>query len=77
MRLQTGIWGRRSSGSASGWGSSRRNICGCLPDYAAAVWRLEGMLGRGLNEALDEAAFITAYAALGLPGKVEKVKGVP
>ena len=36
-----------------------------MPDYAAAVWRLEGMLGRGLNEALDEAAFITAYAALG------------
>ncbi len=48
-----------------------------MPDYAAAVWRLEGMLGRGLNEALDEAAFITAYAALGLPGKVEKAKGVP
>lgn len=48
-----------------------------IPDYAAAVWRLEGMLGRGLNEALDEAAFITAYAALGLPGKVEKAKGVP
>ena len=40
-----------------------------MPDYAAAVWRLEGMLGRGLNEALDEAAFITAYAALGLPGE--------
>ena len=39
--------------------------------------RLQGMLGRGLNEALDEAAFITAYAALGLPGKVEKAKGVP
>lgn len=48
-----------------------------IPDYAAAVWRLEGMLGRGLNEALDEAAFITAYAALGLPEEGEKVKGVP
>lgn len=48
-----------------------------MPDYAAAVWRLEGMLGRGLNEALDEAAFITAYAALGLPEEGEKVKGVP
>ena len=48
-----------------------------MPDYAAAVWQLEGMLGCGLNEALDEAAFITAYAALGLPGKVEKAKGVP
>ena len=48
-----------------------------MPDYAAAVWRLEGMLGRELNEALDEAAFITAYAALGLPGEGEKVKGVP
>lgn len=43
-----------------------------MPDYAAAAWRLEGMLGRGLNEALDEAAFITAYAALGLPGEGEK-----
>lgn len=40
-----------------------------MPDYAAAVRRLEGMLGRGLNAALDEAAFITAYAALGLPGE--------
>lgn len=48
-----------------------------MPDYAAAVWRLEGMLGRELNEALDEAAFITAYAALGLPEEGEKVKGVP
>lgn len=48
-----------------------------MPDYAAAVWRLEGMLGRGLNEALDEAAFITAYAALGLPGEGKKVKDVP
>ena len=48
-----------------------------MPDYAAAVWRLEGLLGRELSGALDEAAFITAYAALGLPGKVEKVKGVP
>ena len=48
-----------------------------MPDYAAAVWRLEGMLGRGLNEALDEAACVAAYAALGLPGKVEKAKGVP
>ena len=48
-----------------------------MPDYAAAVWRLEGMLGRDLSEALDEAAFITACAALGLPGKVEKAKGVP
>ena len=47
-----------------------------MPDYAAAVWRLEGMLGRGLSEALDEAAFITAYAALGLPGEGKKVKGV-
>ena len=48
-----------------------------MPDYAAAVRRLEGLLGRELSGALDEAAFITAYAALGLPGKVEKVKGVP
>lgn len=40
-----------------------------MPDYAAAVRRLEGMLGRGLSEALDEAAFIAAYAALGLPGE--------
>ena len=48
-----------------------------MPDYAAAVWQLEGMLGCGLNEALDEAAFITAYAALGLPEEGEKVKGVP
>lgn len=48
-----------------------------MPDYAAAVRRLEGMLGRGLNEALDEAACVAAYAALGLPGKVEKAKGVP
>lgn len=39
--------------------------------------RLEGMLGRDLSETLDEAAFITAYAALGLPGEGEKVKGVP
>ena len=43
-----------------------------MPDYAAAVWRLEGMLGRELSGALDEAAFITAYAALGLPGKGKK-----
>ena len=48
-----------------------------MPDYAAAVRRLEGMLGRDLSETLDEAAFITAYAALGLPGEGEKVKGVP
>ena len=48
-----------------------------IPDYAAAVWRLEGMLGRGLNEALDEAACVAAYAALGLPEEGEKVKGVP
>ena len=48
-----------------------------MPDYAAAVWRLEGLLGRELSGALDEAAFITAYAALGLPGEGEKVKGVP
>ena len=48
-----------------------------MPDYAAAVWRLEGMLGRGLNEALDEAACVAAYAALGLPEEGEKVKGVP
>ena len=47
-----------------------------MPDYAAAVRRLEGMLGRGLSVALDEAAFIAAYAALGLPGEGEKVKGV-
>ena len=47
-----------------------------MPDYAAAVRRLEGMLGRGLSETLDEAAFITAYAALGLPGEGKKVKGV-
>ena len=40
-----------------------------MPDYAAAVWRLEGLLGRELSGALDEAAFITAYAALGLPGE--------
>lgn len=46
-----------------------------MPDYAAAVWRLEGMLGRGLNEALDEAAFITAYAALGLPEEGGKSQG--
>ena len=46
-----------------------------MPDYAAAVWRLEGMLGR--SGALDEAACVAAYAALGLPGKVEKAKGVP
>ena len=48
-----------------------------MPDYAAAVRRLEGMLGRDLSKTLDEAAFITAYAALGLPGKGEKAKGVP
>lgn len=36
-----------------------------MPDYAAAVRRLEGMLGRDLSKTLDEAAFITAYAALG------------
>ena len=48
-----------------------------MPDYAAAVRRLEGMLGRDLSKTLDEAAFITAYAALGLPGEGEKVKGVP
>ena len=48
-----------------------------MPDYAAAVWRLEGMLGRGLSGALDEAACVAAYAALGLPGEGEKVKGVP
>ena len=46
-----------------------------MPDYAAAVWRLEGLLGRELSGALDEAAFITAYAALGLPEEGEKVKG--
>ena len=40
-----------------------------MPDYAAAVRRLEGLLGRELSGALDEAAFITAYAALGLPGE--------
>ena len=40
------------------------------------MWRLEGLLGRGLSETLDEAAFITAYAALGLPGEGKKVKGV-
>ena len=48
-----------------------------MPDYAAAVWRLEGMLGRAHSKTMDEAAFITAYAALGLPGEGEKVKGVP
>ena len=48
-----------------------------MPDYAAAVRRLEGLLGRELSGALDEAAFITAYAALGLPEEGEKVKGVP
>ena len=48
-----------------------------MRDYAAAVRRLEGILGRDLSEALDEAAFIAAYAALGLPGEGEKVKGVP
>lgn len=48
-----------------------------MPDYAAAVWRLEGLLGRELSGALDEAACVAAYAALGLPGKVEKAKGVP
>ena len=26
-----------------------------MPDYAAAVWRLEGLLGRELSGALDEA----------------------
>ena len=45
-----------------------------MPDYAAAVWRL---VGRELSGALDEAACVAAYAALGLPGKVEKAKGVP
>ena len=93
MRLQTGIWGRRSSGSASGWGNIKNDgisrmylrlpalihegLTQQMPDYAAAVWRLEGLLGRELSGALDEAAFITAYAALGLPGEGEKVKGVP
>lgn len=48
-----------------------------MPDYAAAVWRLEGLLGRELSGALDEAAFITAYAALGLPEEGEKVKSIP
>ena len=48
-----------------------------MPDYAAAVWRLEGLLGRELSGALDEAACVAAYAALGLPGEGEKVKGVP
>ena len=48
-----------------------------MPDYAAAVWRLEGLLGRELSGALNETAFITAYAALGLPGEGKKVKGVP
>ena len=48
-----------------------------MPDYAAAVWRLEGLLGRELSGALDEAACVAAYAALGLPGKAEKAKGVP
>lgn len=48
-----------------------------MPDYAVAVWRLEGLLGRELSGALDEAACVAAYAALGLPGKVEKAKGVP
>lgn len=48
-----------------------------MPDYAAAVWRLEGLLGRELSGALDEAAFITAYAALGLSGEGKKVKDVP
>lgn len=85
--MQTGIWGRRSSGSVSGWSGCRpeylrlpalihEGLTQQMPDYAAAVWRLEGMLGRGLSEALDEAAFITAYAALGLPGEGKKVKGV-
>lgn len=45
-----------------------------MPDYAAAVWRLEGLLGRELSGALDEAACVAAYAALGLPGKVEKAR---
>ena len=48
-----------------------------MPDYAAAVWRLEGLLGRELSGALDEAACVAAYAAPPLPGKVEKAKGVP
>lgn len=43
-----------------------------MPDYAAAVWRLEGLLGRELSGALDEAACVAAYAALGLPGKWKK-----
>ena len=87
--MQTGIWGRRSSGSASGTGLKpppyhrplpaliHEGLTQQMPDYAAAVWRLEGLLGRELSGALDEAAFITAYAALGLPGEGEKVKGVP
>ena len=32
-----------------------------MPDYAAAVWRLEGLLGRELSGALDEAACVAAY----------------
>ena len=43
------------------------------PEYL----RLPALIHEGLTQALDEAAFITAYAALGLPGKVEKAKGVP
>ena len=31
-----------------------------MPDYAAAVWRLEGLLGRELSGALDEAACVAA-----------------
>ena len=43
-----------------------------MPDYAAAVWRLEGLLGRELSGALDEAACVAAYAALGLPEEGKK-----
>ena len=48
-----------------------------IPDYAAAAWRMEGLLGRELSGALDAAACVAAYAALGLPGEGEKVKSVP
>ena len=85
--MQTGIWGSvRPAPPPAGAAAAGISAAACLihegltqqmPDYAAAVWRLEGLLGRELSGALDEAACVAAYAALGLPGKVEKAKGVP
>ena len=47
--------------------------------YAAGlIAKLSGVeISDDIKPIVDEAAFITAYAALGLPGKVEKAKGVP